>query len=170
MKSANWDSAPAGTTHFNPLGRSVYWFSQTASGWRMYKGGAWVHCSYSEQLLRALIKRPDDSKSWDGQGQPPPGTACEFLNGGIWTGCIFEASIRGLSVFTIPAGELVTDEYAGQYKFRPVRTPEQIADEANRAATVAEMNRIVGDIEKYPTWTDALAGLYDAGLRFPVAA
>jgi hypothetical protein len=169
MKTANWDSSPAGTSHFNPLGRSVHWFSKVAGGWKMYKGGAWVHCSYSDHLLRDLIARPADAESWDGQGNPPAGTACEFLSGGIWSACTFEASIKGLSVFYVD-GVIIADEYAGQYKFRPVRTPEQIADEENRAAAIEEMKRITGDIELYPTWGDALAALYDAGLRLPVAA
>jgi hypothetical protein len=48
--------------------------------------------------------------------------------------------------------------------FRPIRTPEQIAAE-EREKAIDAMNKLVGDIEKIPTWRDALAALYDAGYR-----
>ena len=42
-------------------------------------------------------------------------------------------------------------------QFRPVRT--------EREKAIDDMNELVGDIEEYPTWRDAMAALYDAGYR-----
>jgi hypothetical protein len=168
MKQADWNSAPAGTTHFNPLGRTVFWFYKAAGGWLMFKGDAWVQCHYAEKVLRALVERPADVAVWSGDGSPPLGAECEVCIGGNWTVCTFEASIRGRSVF-YANGVIRAEEYARQFTFRPVRTPEQIANEANRLAAIEEMKQITGDINAYPTWDDALSGLYDAGLRMVVS-
>ena len=42
-------------------------------------------------------------------------------------------------------------------EFRPLRT--------EREKAIDELNALVGDIEKYPTWRDAIAGIIDAGYR-----
>ena len=41
--------------------------------------------------------------------------------------------------------------------FRPLCT--------EREKAIEELNTLVGDIEKYPTWRDAIAAIYDAGYR-----
>ena len=42
-------------------------------------------------------------------------------------------------------------------EFRPLRT--------EREKAIDELNALVDDIEKYPTWRDAIAGIIDAGYR-----
>lgn len=116
-----------------------------------------------------------DIEKWKGEGLPPVGTVCEVF------GCEHEYTMR----FNFQHVQIIahhTDsecdrvavfaaddlEYHGltAERFRPLRTPEQIAAE-ERLNAIEFMHDLVGDIEKIPTWTDALAKLYDAGLRFP---
>lgn len=88
---------------------------------------------------------------WSGKGLPPVGTVCEHgrLIDGEWVtveviahrkfqGCGFVSA-----VYVYDGG--VGHASPGKH-FRPIRTPEQIAEEAR----VAELNLMIGAIKDYP--------------------
>ncbi|HGN2642955.1 hypothetical protein V3399_29755 [Pseudomonas aeruginosa] len=127
-----------------------------------------------------------EQSSWNGQGLPPVGTVCEFAGCTPSTEDPFDKDLRegdhvtiiahfkdgnlDLAAFTFnpqarnPDRGTACVEQGAYGCFRPLRTPEQIAAE-EREKSIEEMRELVGDIDKVPTWSDALAALYDAGYR-----
>lgn len=104
---------------------------------------------------------------WNGEGLPPVGTRCDVFNnelsGPEWESCTILYSGK----FRVMYDSESCYERVGfidNLKFRQTRTPEQIAAE-ERESSIEAMNTLVGDIDSIPTWTDALAKLYDAGYR-----
>jgi hypothetical protein len=130
-----------------------------------------------------LATRPaTQPASWNGEGLPPVGTVCEYNAHGerdsgkeLWC----QVQVKYLSAWVIvfectkaPKGheESVGVELFGdispklENRFRPIRTPEQIAADEREAA----VNRIYDILEgsKRPDLMSTCRALYDAGLRF----
>ncbi|HHJ1495621.1 TPA: hypothetical protein ACQGQ1_000955 [Pseudomonas aeruginosa] len=104
-------------------------------------------------------------KPWNGQGLPPVGTVCEYLDANLeW----YEVEIFGIDKAQrrIFASPWMTIPYMGCSApecFRPSRTPEQIAAE-EREKAISEM---FGTLQQSP-WASTLKRceiLYDAGYR-----
>lgn len=120
---------------------------------------------------------------WDGSGLPPAGTICEYrVSGGQWFKCqiryltkpymgcpievvMFSPHLKGEQTAVIGDGE-------SEVSFRPIRTPEQIAEEELQIATQAIMadagitdSALKDDPEAW-VWA---AALYKAGYRKQVA-
>lgn len=131
---------------------------------------SWAESKHRGGFGSDFIPRPT-TPAWNGpqDGLPPVGTVCEYR----WS----SVEWRGATVFAIKTkqdgGECALVDLDGNDwswsnhpdQFRPIRTPEQIAEQ-ERELAVERMSLIVGDIETVPTWADALRTLYDAGLRF----
>ncbi|HIE1067009.1 TPA: hypothetical protein ACXJGN_003401 [Pseudomonas aeruginosa] len=112
-------------------------------------------------------------KPWDGQGLPPVGTVCEIKHRDIgWVRCEIVAhksfSCGGLTHAIAWIDEYTLDQSQG-VRFRPIRTPEQIAAE-EREKAVQEMLAL----DEYPhgqdrggmmSRADFCRVLYDAGYR-----
>ncbi|MCK2123860.1 hypothetical protein [Pseudomonas sp. PNPG3] len=124
-----------------------------------------------EPTWAAIERRVTGAPAWVGVGLPPVGTVCEvqdWANGDtpLWRetkilahhlGFAIESSTQDgedMEVSARPAGD-----------FRPIRTPEQIAEE-ERAAAIKEMR---DTLQGGRTGTDWATYLYDAGYRKQVA-
>jgi hypothetical protein len=170
MSDVDWSKAPVGATHAGMDGNYVqfyripgllgdydYW-SETL------RQGAWNE-GHGKPVANPLYAMPP---AWTGYGLPPVGTVCEtwFDDGkACWHEC---EVIHHKSDDQRLAAVILRGEHKGRLSwgmdFRPIRTPEQIAAE-EREKAIQAMHDIVGDIERVPTWDDALAALYDAGYR-----
>lgn len=174
MSEIDWSKAPEGATHATPGGRKHH-----SAFWRIVQGiatDAWVVLpdgDFNHVILPALfnrdrkklVERPS-SPTWNGEGIPPVGIDCEYMKrgGAEWFYCTVIAHHDGGAVVAVHEDDLSYSYWNDSGHFRPIRTPEQIAAE-DREKAVEEMHDLVGDIEKIPTWTDALRALYDAGYR-----
>lgn len=82
---------------------------------------------------------------WTGEGKPPAGTVCQYQHvhhGGAW----YDGEILYISdEYTIVKGHLVGEQhyYTRCLKFLPIRTPEQIAEEAKQKAVDVIEKRIM---------------------------
>lgn len=99
---------------------------------------------------------------WNGQGLPPVGTIVQglpldaasferpfmFTINCIHDGCFIGEAMSGGKVY----GEL------SRWEISPVRSKEEIS----REEALFDINKLIGDIEKYPTWRHAVCGIYDA--------
>lgn len=115
----DWSKAPEGATHaaVRDDGTMIAWLSGIASSHRM-------------------VERPIQ---WTGEGRPPVGVVCEVLwdsQLGIYCAAAVLAHDEAGAVYRFTTGERKgeyqseqQDYYGGLPKFRPIRTPEQIAAE-----------------------------------------
>jgi hypothetical protein len=128
-----------------------------------------------EECQRPLLKRP----AWDGEGLPSTGTICEFKANILgWVEVTITAVTELSIVFTRPSfqnGRPLVEErlpHKAVERFRPIRTPEQIAAEERARGIEAILNDAgvtgsawTGDPEA-ESWA---AALYDANWRKQVA-
>ena len=97
---------------------------------------------------------PDNS--WHERGElPPVGCECEYKPANDWVKCKVLFAGDDLYVLGVQGFEICVRVL--DVEFRPLRT--------EREKAIDELNVLVGDIEKYPTWRDAIAGIIDAGYR-----
>lgn len=129
--------------------------------------------------------------AWTGEGLPPVGTVCEFagfnpeetlptdprVGDQVTVIAHFMSGSFEVAAFTFyapPDFEYLQVGQGAYGCFRPIRTPEQIAEEAR----IAELNLMVGAIKDYPggrhgvdhmtqlkIHEEACINLYDAGWR-----
>ena len=87
---------------------------------------------------------------------PPVGVPVELWVGGSFAyNCEFITKRKHhYVVWNLDADRPDASDYMNS-EFRPLRT--------EREKAIDELNNMVGDIEKYPTWRDAIAGIIDAG-------
>ena len=133
--------------------------------------------------------------AWTGKGLPPVGTVCEFagfnpeetlptdprIGDQVTVIAHFMSGSFEVAAFTFyapPEFEYLQVAQGAYGCFRPIRTPEQIAEEAR----IAELNLMVGAIKDYPggrhgvdhltqlkIHEEACLNLYDAGWRKQVS-
>lgn len=120
--------------------------------------------SASSFRMGECVERP---VMWNGEGLPPVGVACEVENdvSGGWDqvdSVLAYSKVKGSDVAVFQRGDMIA--YAHKGKFRPIRTPEQIATE-QRDREVDEMIAIIGDVGDNPSWPDIAAELHAAGYR-----
>lgn len=157
--TATWAMKCDGVWYWHPAdGEAI------ENGWRPYS-------NVSPATLNFIrIERP-----WTGEGLPPVGTECEFKQNLLgWVKATITAITDKSIVFTRPIYRRA--EITGVHeellphkaieRFRPIRTPEQIAAE-ERNAILAEMQRAVdcGSHGPQITLQNTLMNLYDAGYR-----
>lgn len=106
--------------------------------------------------------------SWSGEGLPPVGVVCEANFVGEWKRFEMryygEAHVVFKTAFEVQRARYDFDTCG--VKFRPIRTPEQIAAD-EREAACEEMLEIAKSRRPDPDVYEAIATLYDAGFRKP---
>ena len=178
---------PEGATHINPhSGLWIKCFGGNSGSYQFFRNGEWemgFGCMSNSYLE---IAQPEP---WTGEGLPPVGTVCEHSEDdnkadspdGAWK----RVKIVGHHQFNDDeylcavwvSGLEVSYSSEGPH-FRPIRTPEQIAEEAR----IAELNLMVGAIKDHPggrhgvdhltqlkIHEEACINLYDAGWRKQVS-
>lgn len=149
----DWDKAPEGATHYYKDSPQP-WRDLSGYNWKYFSAGEWhsgPSACTSAELMRGLGKvlfaRPLP-QTWTGEGLPPVGTVCEFMKHnsppapkGQWT----VGEIRYVSDCTVIIGGDKCEHvhHPLNCSFRPVRTPEHIAEEARQAAITVIENRIM---------------------------
>lgn len=148
--SIDWSKAPEGANKAGFTGPDNYlqfyripgrfgdydYWSEN-NGWR---GTDFPTCA------NQLFERPAKVE-WDGQGLPPVGTVCEAIHEDINSGKPVKAEIlkhhdNGLSVafFWVDAPVEAEGNLYWAQRFRPLRTPEQIAAEEREKAIDAMLD------------------------------
>jgi hypothetical protein len=105
--------------------------------------------------------------AWNGEGLPPAGLVCEVLNTELSNPEWERATILYVGKHRVMYDSTSCNERVGfieDLKFRPIRTPEQIAAE-ERESEVKEMQAVVQSAEF--GYMKGLYALYDAGCRMP---
>lgn len=153
----DWSNAPEDATHYQAKTHGVFecWLKPGHSVRVSRREQDWREDGYADDLIAtSAIKRP-----WSGEGLPPVGVDIEVLHELYgWIGaCVVGKDGEAAIVRT-------NDGYAGvfRHQMRPIRTPEQIAED-EREVAVAEMLGLF-------VWTDSrdtylVQRLYDAGYR-----
>lgn len=179
MKQPDWSTAPEGATHYHPKLANPWLKDHDEADDDIpmhFSCGQWAPYgtpSAGRLHIADAIPRPA-SPTWDGQGLPPIGITCEYMNGsGHW----HQVRITGHGelglCFRVPGRD--GENYVHRdCHFRPLRTPEQIAAE-QRAEAIGRMCR---DIERAPQIVQANStleisvamrtvaeALHDAGYR-----
>ena len=158
----DWSKAPEGATHYYQA--TEEWYLAGDGCVPRVWAGMWCKAFQFAQREHECIKRPT-TPSWSGEGRPPVGVVCEANFVGEWKRFEMryygEAYVVFKTAFEVQRARYDFDTCG--VKFRPVRTPEQIAADEREAA--------VNGMLCY----DALGGsrrglaeaLYDAGYRKP---
>lgn len=185
MSDIDWSKAPEGATHWDTGGNG------RVAGWMRLSDGIWSwwpvegatcekrwYATGNTQPVESFIQR---KSLWTGVGLPPVGTVCEFKANILgWVQATITAVTEMSIVFTRPSyqnGRPLVEErlpHKAIERFRPIRTPEQIAAEER----IAEINQMIGAINDHPNkyqsvthlsqlkiQEDACIDLYDAGWR-----
>lgn len=165
---------PEGATHINPhSGLWIKCFGGNSGSYQFFKDGEWemgFGCMSNSYLE---IAQPEP---WTGEGLPPVGMVCEAMLPSMnhqWAEAVVvwhHPEHEGSAVVVHSGGRLTGWSSA----FRPIRTPEQIAEEAR----IAELNLMVGAIKDHPggrhgvdhltqlkIHEEVCINLYDAGWR-----
>ncbi|MFW4884454.1 hypothetical protein ACOAOW_11595 [Pseudomonas aeruginosa] len=168
--SIDWTKAPEGATHWEP--KSSYfaegWMRKVGNEWSFWSEGSesWVRgaltCNVSGEREAKFEARPQES--WDGQGLPPVGTACEYRHM-IWPE-YRPCEIRYISEESLVAYDNGQEQFyrTCDMLFRPLPTPEQIAAE-EREKAISEMLGLYNSAYWAMTSKQFCEILFDAGYR-----
>ena len=129
MSKIDWSKAPEGATHFDPVDQNwLMQFLNISFGWLASEGWTTKGWQYPNDLstMPRLISRP----AWDGSGRPPAGVKCEHQCFGCsgWTAATVIAYGAKKTFYRDEHGH-EWSRLSDEIKFRPIRTPEQIAAE-----------------------------------------
>lgn len=157
----DWSKAPEGATHVCVEG---YGFP-----WRRQKGAEWFCWTYRgwEPIVPNIPLYKAKPEPWTGEGLPPVGTVCEVDYCESWQRCEVIAHFRQrcgmVAAFTVDLvdGAKSLDAF-GSDEFRPIRTPEQIAEEERKRIT-DDIQRVCVDGEN--NGVPFHEALYQAGYR-----
>lgn len=170
--SIDWSKVPEGATHYNNESEDFYasWYKVVDGEITHYNefGDMWIPASDSCVFpkvsdLQAIASR------WTGEGLPPVGHAvCEYRGAhqwDVWTvvNIFAEWGEGSRRVVFIDFGDGWREERDPE-RFRPIRTPEQIAAE-EREATLTDIALLMGKDPERPRIRKMAAILYDAGYR-----
>ena len=108
--------------------------------------------------MQKKAKQAVQDNLWHEHGElPPVGTICEMIDDiAMWRECKIIAHENGACIGWVTSLNAPFYTY-NKSELRPLST--------EREKAINEMNELVGNIEKYPTWRDAMTALYDAGYR-----
>jgi len=165
MKEIDWSKAPEGATHYalDQNGRPVFYKDIGDEGYFFW----WPALDEWRKNHGKPGYEPMISKQWSGAGLPPAGVTCEYQINDKWNAITVVAHVneygKKLAVFQFADGETWSSGGCVE-RFRPIRTPEQIAEE-ERDREVDEMIALIGDVGDNPSWPDIAAALHEAGYR-----
>lgn len=164
MSDIDWNSALKGwEVKFSHDGPGVRWFVGKPSGYSNVvtcrEVDNHVVSDLLDQMARASIATPTEPSPWTGDGLPPVGGVCEVNDqrSGSWTkvdSILAHAHTAGRDVALFQIGDYIA--YSPADRFRPIRTPEQIAEEERKAAGLE-----LGELYV----KGGLIAIYDAGWR-----
>lgn len=153
---------PEGATHTysGPSGESYR--KKILDKWHAYIDGDWFPIGvHDSECYEIILAEPE----WAGEGLPPAGIECEYLEGGNadWERVtVIAIDHRHGFQYAVFHGD---KGYSGDRRselFRPIPTAKQVAAE-KRDAAIKEMQRLVGSCNTFP-----FADLYDYGYRLQV--
>lgn len=170
--SVDWSKAPEGATH-HCSARNTWFKNDEHDMWLIWQ-------SYGRMHEKPLIgwcfcSAPDgdslSAKEWTGEGLPPVGTVCEFKANILgWVQASITAVTELSIVFTRPSYQngrpLVEDRlpHKAIERFRPIRTPEQIAAE-ERELAITDICLLLDKDPSRPSLREKAGIIYDAGYR-----
>lgn len=176
-----FENAPDGCTHY-VVGSMAPYEKRDGDQWYYWSPGrrewAGIFQRGDARLLEgpfAIVSRELSAPQWNGEGLPPVGVVCEFSPRLVGTWNKAKILYIGQRYVIVDEDGVDTSEqcyFVGTSKFRPIRTPEQIAAQ-ERESAVAKMKECFDSIsdDLMPTsnkYLETLFGaLHDAGLRFP---
>lgn len=179
--SIDRSKAPEGATHKAKDGLCFYKHVFGEGVVYYWTSGRWIPCApitnYEGGLDKCMIPLAL-ALAWNGEGLPPVGVVCEINHPELgWARCdivahkVMDCGGKTHAIAWIDGNTL--DQSQG-LRFRPIRTPEQIAEEERDAA----LNQMVRSIKDHPNkyqgvphltqltiQEDACIDLYDAGWR-----
>ena len=140
----DWSKAPEGATHYQPERNKLH-----HPVWLKIEGGTVLRVGHigsdewsfeyspdSQPCLDLSRAIPRPAPSWSGEGLPPVGVVCEANFVGEWKRFEMryygEAYVVFKTAFEVQRARYDFDTCG--VKFRPIRTPEQIAAEEREAA------------------------------------
>jgi len=163
----DWSKAPEGANYRDAGGNWLRFKNNQWFLWSSASGGYWFTIG-KHNLQKPLTQRDAHMKLanlWIGEGLPPVGTVCEAWHSGSHQG---EVTVLFIGKQTaVLRNHSHGDEQHGalaSYKFRPIRTPEQVAaDERENAIT--DMCVLLGKDPERIGARENSGILYDAGYR-----
>lgn len=167
MNTIDWSNAPEGATHYYH-GSSTPWRDLSGEKWKWFSGDQW-HCSGSpssemmDDYSDRMTEKP--SSAWNGEGLPPVGLEVEWL----------ECKQTGWQRVTV-LGYYLNSAWIAPHKkepitvfnpanFRPIRTPDQIAEEER----IAGLNEMIRHIKDHPLGTHGVSHLQELMIHEDVA-
>ncbi|BBP60400.1 hypothetical protein [Pseudomonas sp. St316] len=175
----DWSKAPEWATELavNPYNEKA-WLAEEGYSYLIGNGGV-VPWSYETAFARTAFKSIEVRPApWTGEGLPPVGleVECTFDYWGYWLKgkVLYYGKKMIFMEQESPKGSFEGSMMPDGIKFRPIRTPEQIAEETR----IAELNLMIGAIKDYPggrhgvdhltqlkIHEEVCINLYDAGWR-----
>lgn len=176
MKQIDWSKAPEGATHYNDdqgANRRLFsWMKNEAEIWYFYDGieKAWkLQPGHFPNTIDVLVACP--SAPWNGGGRPPVGTVCEcrVKANAPWVQCKVVAHHKHYAIAYVDDDTVML---SCGIRFRPIRTPEQIAAEErlhnirNAYTAIARtLDRFASDIPGGAAARAVIESMIDAGYR-----
>lgn len=169
MSKIDWSKAPEGATHYYH-GSSTPWRDLSGEKWKWFSGNSW-HCSGypSSEIMDDYSDRMTEkpSSDWNGEGLPPAGIDVEFRVAGDERWIEGEVLYSSLYTVVISGNGFEHVHHPKAVKFRPVRTPEQIAAE-KECAEIKELAMATG-LRAGAGQMEVARAIYKAGYRKQVA-
>lgn len=173
MSKIDWSKAPEGATHYYH-GSSTPWRDLSGDKWKWFSGNSW-HCSGypSSEIMDDYSDRMTEkpSSAWSGEGLPPVGTVCEAMHDDLNSGMPCKAEIlkinkrcRSAAFFWIDAPDGMRNLFWAE-RFRPIRTPEQIAEDER----IAGLNEMIRHMKDHPLGTHGASHLQELMIHEDVA-
>ena len=134
----------------------IRWPSVCASGitkkeWRQER-------DKMQKKVEQVVQPTQDNSWYEREELPPVGYECEAIRNGEWVAVeVLRHRVNNVEMNVAAVMDCTSFNVFWSDDFRPLCT--------EREKAINEMNELVGNIERYPTWGDAMAALYDAGYR-----
>lgn len=174
MSELNWNEALKGWKVTFSIGH------RPSDRWEVYTpkgcGGVVAVDSVTDWTVRELLDRMSaapiaEPSPWTGGGLPPVGTVCEVNDqrSESWTkvdSILAHAHTAGRDVAVFQIGDYIA--FSPADRFRPIRTPEQIAEEERKAAykgMLHDLAAVLGISNIDERECDVLHALVEAGYR-----
>lgn len=170
--------APADATHRSQKNGKFYKFvGDQLMVWQATLNPGWfksLNDAANLQIL-PLLHQPDPVPTWTGEGLPPVGTDCQYSVGDCdsWFYCTVRYIIKPIQdeplqiVVDCPhlAGEQVCSlgDGPGEIRFRPIRTPEQIAADEREQAAI-DLHRTIHPGAKWDKLDGGMQASYRAAI------
>jgi hypothetical protein len=192
MSEIDWSKAPEDAEAASPEGREQHlcWYRRSILTGEVYvmlncSYGSWVNMGRTD-FPYGHVLRPGtpEQPAWSSEGLPPVGSVCEYsFDGRSWHECHVRYVLDNdphpdadgwKAVVWCPHLKKEQVAHLPTFRFRPIRTPEQIAAD-ERDAAINEMIRRIKDhpagrhgtthLAQLKIQEEACADLYDAGYR-----